>query len=87
MLPLLPIIQPHPPPDPLRQGSNFTEGGAELVVLEPAADVEVQLADDGLNVVSAVAAGDFSNPLLEAVMRLGFAIFSLAASATLRAFS
>ena len=38
--------------------------------MEPAADVQVQFVDDGLNVVSAVATGDFTNPLLEAVMCL-----------------
>ena len=43
--------------------------GAEFVVVEPTTDVEVQLVDDGLNVVSAIATGDFPNPLLEAVVR------------------
>ena len=65
MLPLLPIIQPHPPPDPYRQRQHLLVGGAELVVVEPAPDIKVQLADDGLDLVPAVAAGDFPDPLLE----------------------
>src|SRR5690606_18795926 len=59
LFPLLPIIQPHPPPDPLRQSFHLTIRGAELVVVEPTPDIEVQLVDDGLNLVPAVAAGDF----------------------------
>lgn len=64
------MVQAHPPPDPYRQRQHLPIGGAEFVVVEPTADTQVQLADDGLDLVPAVAAGDFPDPPLEAVLRL-----------------
>jgi hypothetical protein len=61
---LLPVIQPHPPPDPLRQGQHFRIGRTEPEVGEPAADVGFQLADDGLELVFAVAVASFDSHYL-----------------------
>ena len=58
LLPLLPVVQPHPPPDPLRQSLDDRVGATKLVVVEPAEDIPAQFVDDVLHGVAPVASGD-----------------------------
>ena len=59
LLPLLPVVQSHPSPNPLRQFRHHRVGLADLEVVDPARDVPVQFVDDVLHPVAPVAPGDW----------------------------
>ena len=57
-LPLLPMIETHPPPYPFVEFQHSRLGVADAEVVHPALGVASQFVDDEFNVLSSVAFGD-----------------------------
>jgi hypothetical protein len=63
------MVEPHTPPDPVVELQHLAIGLADAKVVHPAHGVAAQFVDDVLHGMTAVAAGDLPDSLLEPRVR------------------